>query len=275
MIDVDATLVTAHSEKEPAGADVQARLRLPSAVGVRRPRRPRAPGSRWRSCCGPGTPAPTPPPTTSPCSAPRWPSCPAPARPAGPEGAGPRRRRRRHPRAAGLADPPRLSYSVGFTLPGDLARPSSPPSPSRRGPRPTTPTARVRDGAWVAELTGLLDLTGWPPGMRVIVRKERPHPGAQLRITDVDGHRITAFATNTTRGPARRPGAAAPPPGPRRGPHPLRQGHRPGQPAAARLRQNQIWCAIVALACELTAWTIGSGVRRRPTRRTQRPKRSG
>lgn len=58
----------------------------------------------------------------------------------------------------------------------------------------------VRDGAWVAEFTGLLDLTSWPKGMRVIVRKERPHPGAQLRITDVDGHRVTAFATNTPAG---------------------------------------------------------------------------
>ena len=56
----------------------------------------------------------------------------------------------------------------------------------------------VRDGAWVAELTELLDLTGWPPGMRVIARKERPHPGAQLRLTDADGHRITCFATNAT-----------------------------------------------------------------------------
>src|SRR4051794_35978088 len=36
--------------------------------------------------------------------------------------------------------------------------------------------------------------------MRLIVRKERPHPGAQLRITDLDGHRITAFVTNATRG---------------------------------------------------------------------------
>ncbi len=31
--------------------------------------------------------------------------------------------------------------------------------------------------AWVAELTGLLNLAGWPKGMRVIARKERPHPG--------------------------------------------------------------------------------------------------
>jgi hypothetical protein len=46
----------------------------------------------------------------------------------------------------------------------------------------------------------MLNLTGWPTGMRVITRKERPHPGAQLRITDADGLRVTAFATNTGRG---------------------------------------------------------------------------
>jgi hypothetical protein len=36
--------------------------------------------------------------------------------------------------------------------------------------------------------------------MRVIVRKERPHPGAQLRFTDIDGHRFTALATGTRKG---------------------------------------------------------------------------
>ena len=49
-----------------------------------------------------------------------------------------------------------------------------------------------RDGAWIAEITDLLDLTKWPPGSRVIIRRERPHPGAQLRFTDTDGHRFTA-----------------------------------------------------------------------------------
>jgi hypothetical protein len=58
----------------------------------------------------------------------------------------------------------------------------------------------VRDGAWVAEITGMLNLDGWPAGTRVIVRKERPHPGAQLRFTDIDGHRFTCFATSTTGG---------------------------------------------------------------------------
>jgi hypothetical protein len=33
-----------------------------------------------------------------------------------------------------------------------------------------------RDGAWVAEATGLLDLSAWPPGTRLILRKERPTP---------------------------------------------------------------------------------------------------
>ena len=54
-----------------------------------------------------------------------------------------------------------------------------------------------RDGAWVAEATGLIHLPAWPPGTRLILRKERPHPGAQLRITDADGLRVTGFLTNT------------------------------------------------------------------------------
>jgi hypothetical protein len=52
---------------------------------------------------------------------------------------------------------------------------------------------QVRPSAWIAEVTDLFDLSAWPPGMRLIIRRERPHPGAQLRITDADGHRITAF----------------------------------------------------------------------------------
>ncbi|MDV7195896.1 IS1380 family transposase, partial [Mycolicibacterium fortuitum] len=42
----------------------------------------------------------------------------------------------------------------------------------------------IRDGAWVAEATDLVNLASWPEGTRLILRKERPHPGAQLRFTD-------------------------------------------------------------------------------------------
>lgn len=55
----------------------------------------------------------------------------------------------------------------------------------------------IREGAWVAEITDLIDLSVWPPGTRLILRKERPHPGAQLTFTDLDGHRVTGFLTDT------------------------------------------------------------------------------
>jgi hypothetical protein len=54
----------------------------------------------------------------------------------------------------------------------------------------------IRDGAWVLDITGMLDLSTWPAGAKVIVRAERPHPGAQLMFTDMDGHRITAIITD-------------------------------------------------------------------------------
>ena len=160
---------------------------------------------------------------------------------------------------------------MGFTLPTDAsiliekipARVWAPAYDAHRNPR---------DGAWVAELTGLLDLTGWPAGMRVIIRKERPHPGAQLRITDVDGHRITAFATNATRGQLAD----------------LELRHRRRARCEDRIRlakdtgltnlplygfaQNQIWCAIVALASELTAWMQLLALHDQPARRWE-PKR--
>ena len=112
----------------------------------------------------------------------------------------------------------------------------------------------VRPGAWVAELTGLLDLSGWPGGMRVIVRRERPHPGAQLRFTDINGHRFTAFATDAKTGQLAD----------------LELRHRRRARCEDRIRcakdtglrnlplhgfaQNQIWCELVAMASELTTW---------------------
>ncbi len=56
----------------------------------------------------------------------------------------------------------------------------------------------AREGAWVAELTAQVDLSAWPEGTRLIVRKERPHPGAQLRFTDAGGHRYQCFLTDQT-----------------------------------------------------------------------------
>ncbi len=53
-----------------------------------------------------------------------------------------------------------------------------------------------REGAWVAELTTKVDMSIWPAGTRLICRRERPHPGAQLSFTDIDGHRFQCFITD-------------------------------------------------------------------------------
>jgi hypothetical protein len=61
-----------------------------------------------------------------------------------------------------------------------------------------------RESAAVAELTGLLPagmFTDYPDGMRIIVRRERPHPGAQLDLIEQrDGWRYTCLATDSPAG---------------------------------------------------------------------------
>jgi hypothetical protein len=145
-----------------------------------------------------------------------------------------------------------LSYSTGMTITDSIhaAVLKVPPSAWTVA---IEPGGQIRDGAWVAELAGDC-LKGWPAGMRLIVRKERPHPGAQLRFTDADGMRLTAFATNTKDVPI-----AA-----------LELRHRQRARAEDRIRaaratglrnlpfhdtaQNRIWLEIVQIALELLAW---------------------
>jgi Transposase DDE domain group 1 len=55
-----------------------------------------------------------------------------------------------------------------------------------------------RDGAWVSELTDTVNLPDWPEGTRLICRRERPHPGAQLSFSDLDGHRFQCLITDQT-----------------------------------------------------------------------------
>ena len=75
----------------------------------------------------------------------------------------------------------RLHYSVGITITDAIAEaigkvPADAWTPAYDG------DGQVLKGAWVADITGLLDLSGWPAGMPVIVRKERPHPGAHAAV---------------------------------------------------------------------------------------------
>ena len=117
----------------------------------------------------------------------------------------------------------------------------------------------IREGAWVAEATGVIDLSNWPSGSRLILRKERPHPGAQLSFADVDGHRVTALLTDTE--PRLVPGQAAG----------LELRHRQHARVEDRIREakatglrnlpcrgwneNAAWLETVLTAVDLVAWT--------------------
>ena len=89
-----------------------------------------------------------------------------------------------------------VRFSVGHDLTAPI-RTACLAVPARRWrPAVTADGSEERDGAEVAEITDLVDLSRWPEGTRAIVRREEPHPGAQLTFTDVDGHRFQVFITD-------------------------------------------------------------------------------
>lgn len=154
-----------------------------------------------------------------------------------------------------LSDPVRdLAYSVGFGFTPAMQK-ALERIDAQAWVQAHNSDGIERDGAWVTDLTANLDLTSWPEGMRVIVRKEIPHVGAQLRITDTDGMRYTAFATNQSGGRLAE----------------LEVTHRLRARCEDRIRgskdtglgnlpltafaANEIWIHLVMLAMELTAWT--------------------
>jgi hypothetical protein len=92
-----------------------------------------------------------------------------------------------------------IGFSLGFAVDENLQE-AILATPEHAWTEAYNADGEPRRGAWVAELTDLLNLDNWPEGSRVIVRKERPHPGAQLTFTDIDGHRFTAFLTDTPGG---------------------------------------------------------------------------
>jgi hypothetical protein len=92
-----------------------------------------------------------------------------------------------------------IGFSLGFSV-DENAQQAILTTPEAAWTPAYNADGEPRRGAWVAEITDLLNLSNWPEGSRVIVRRERPHPGAQLTFSDIDGHRFTAFLTDTPNG---------------------------------------------------------------------------
>jgi hypothetical protein len=168
-----------------------------------------------------------------------------------------------HLTALGARPGHRVHYSIGWDL----------------GERERTAITRVPAGAWdhvldtegqprsteeagVVEVTALLRghpdgdlLANWPAQMRIICRREKPHPGAQLSLfEEADGWRYQLIATNTPRSTAQY----------------LEARHRPHARVEDNIRNakntglghlpstyfaiNQAWCTAAAIACDLLCW---------------------
>jgi hypothetical protein len=149
----------------------------------------------------------------------------------------------------------RVEYSVGFSTKNPALTSAITTIPETVWTPAVDADGEPRDGADVAEVTDLVTLKGWPAGMRVIVRRERPHPGAQLSLFEhADGWRYQAVATNTTRGQLAF----------------LEARHRAHARVEDRIRHakdtglgrfpsreyaiNQVWVQLAAIAADLIAW---------------------
>jgi Transposase DDE domain group 1 len=113
----------------------------------------------------------------------------------------------------------------------------------------------ARENGEVTEITEHVDLSSWPEGSRLIVRRERPHPGAQLSFTDHDGYRFQAILTDQ----------------PDENIAVLERRHRQRARVEDRIRDdkdtglakfpfkdfalNEVWLEIVMLAHDLIVWT--------------------
>jgi hypothetical protein len=175
-----------------------------------------------------------------------------------------------------------LEYSIGFGA-SDAVKAAIEAVPEQAWRAAIDSDGDPRDGAQVADLTAWMPATSrtgtaddWPPKMRVIARRERPHPGAQLRLTDHNGWRITCFATNTPHAARWRLAD-------------LEVRHRQRARCEDRIRglkdtglrnlpfhdyaKNRIWVEIVALAADLIAWTQTLAFDEAETARRWEPKR--
>jgi hypothetical protein len=148
----------------------------------------------------------------------------------------------------------RLRFSFGYEL-TESVRTAILETPEDAWVRALDQDGSARENGQVAEITDGVDLSSWPEGSRVIVRRERPHPGAQLSFTDHDGYRFQAILTDQPD-----PDIAV-----------LERRHRQRARVEDRIRDdkdtglaklpfkefqlNEVWLEIVLLAHDVIVWT--------------------
>ncbi len=147
-------------------------------------------------------------------------------------------------------------FSVGMRLQGQVrAQIHALDEHDDRWQQAVRQDGRPRKGAHVAEITDLIDLSAWPAGSRLVVRREPLHPGAQQTFDDIDGFRFTAFLTDQTGNDialldARHRAHA-------RVEDRIRCAKNTGLDAMVcdTFNRNQLWCQLVLIAVDLLTFT--------------------
>jgi len=147
----------------------------------------------------------------------------------------------------------RIRYSVGYDL-TEAVRAAILQIPDEDWASALDQDGSERSNGQVCEVTHLLDLASWPQESRVIVRRERAHPGAQLTFTDHDGHRFQAILTD-------QPGPVAQVERDHRGRARVEDHIRNDKDTGLRnlpfrdFEHNRVWLALARIAHDLLAWT--------------------
>jgi hypothetical protein len=147
-----------------------------------------------------------------------------------------------------------MRFSFGYDL-TDIVRQAILETPEDAWVPALDQDGSARENGEVTDLTEHVDLSSWPEGSRLIVRRERPHPGAQLSFTDHDGYRFQAILTDQ----------------PDQHIAVLERRHRQRARVEDRIRDdkdtglakfpfkdfalNEVWLQIVMLAHDLIVWT--------------------
>ena len=147
-----------------------------------------------------------------------------------------------------------MRFSVGYELTGQV-RAAILQIPKDAWISALDQDGSERENGEVCEITDMVDLSSWPEATRLIIRRERPHPGAQLSFTDHDGYRFQAILTDQPD-----PDIAV-----------LECRHRQHAHVEDRIRDdkdsglskfpfkafalNEVWLKIVMLAHDLLVWT--------------------
>jgi hypothetical protein len=147
----------------------------------------------------------------------------------------------------------RIEFSVGYEL-SEGVRAAILQIPDSAWVSALDQDGSPRPNGQVCEITSHLDLSGWPAGSRVIARRERAHPGAQLSFTDHDGHRFQAILTD-------QPGQVAHVERDHRGRARVEDHIRNDKDTGLRnlpfkdFEHNRVWLEIVRIAHDLLVWT--------------------